>query len=194
MLLFSLIQIAKLNAQPIVSIWTIVASVAAVISSISAFMSRGYAKRSYELARKNYSDKQANFSLYLIDGYRLTKEETATKYLLYHITIMNKSDGKSSFKAELEIVFLREDNSTVTVIVSHDENLQNKISQNQVSVFPNDIRIEEKGMQSKWLIFEQPTNPFKQYRIDKYMIKITDIQGNKQIVESAFVKDFYNEK
>ncbi len=194
MLLYTLLQIAQKNAQPTVSIWAIVAAIAAIISAFSAFKSRGYARRSYALAQKNYNDKQANFSLHLIDSYRFSDKKTTSRFLLFHTTILNKSDSKNSFRAELEIRYIREDDSTVSVIVSHDETLKNRISKNEISIFPNDIRIEERGMQSKWLVFEQHLNPFKQYRIEKYIIKVIDIQGNKESAESSFIKESYNEE
>lgn len=176
------------------SIWTIIAGICAIISAYSAYRSRGFAKRNYELASKSYSDRQSNFDLYLVDSYRWVSDNAEKKkFLLFHITIHNKSDSKNSFKGELEIEYLRNDNSISRVIVSHNESYLPEIPQNNISSFPNDIRIEEKAMQSKWLIFEQPTNLFKGYRIEKYEIKVSDIQGNIKSVESALIKELSNE-
>lgn len=181
------------TTQPIVTVWTIIAAIAASISAYSAYKSRGFAKKSYELAMQNYSDRQANFSLYLIDSFRwIQKNETKRKFLLFHITIFNKSDSKSSYKADLEIEYLRSDHSIARAIIPHEEKHQTEISQNNISSFSNDIRIEEKGMQSKWLIFEQPINAFKDYRIEKYTIKITDTQGNNQTVNCSLIKELTN--
>lgn len=189
-----LFQIAAQPTQSTVTIWTIIASIAAAISAISAFKSRGFAKRSYELAMQNYSDRQANFSLYLIDGYRWTsKDEDKRKLLLFHITINNKSDSKSSFRADIEVEYVRNDQSVARVITSHNENLKDNLPQKNLSVFSNDIRVEEKGMQSKWLIFEQPTSVFNEYKIEKYSIKIIDTAGNSQAKDCYMLKDLINE-
>ncbi|NEM98502.1 hypothetical protein [Pontibacter burrus] len=76
--------------------------------------------------------------------------------------------------------------------MAHDECLQNLISNKSLTIFANDIRIDEKGMQSKWLIFEQPTTVFKEFRIEKYSIKITDTYGNTQAVDSFILKELVN--
>lgn len=190
LMIFSIIlQATAQSPQPTVTVWTIIAAIAATISALSAFLSRGYAKRSYELAMRNYKDRQANFSLYLIDGYRWIDTERKRKFLLFHVTINNKSDSKSSFKADLEIEFVRADQSVARAIIPHDESLQKQIPQKEMSTFPKDIRVEEKGIQSKWLVFQQPMNVFGEYRIEKYIIVISDAQGNTQSIDSVLIKD-----
>jgi hypothetical protein len=194
MFLNILLQETAQPTQSTVTIWTIVAAIAAVVSAFSAFKSRGFAKRSYELAIQNHSDKQSNFSLYLIDGYRWTsREESKRKFLLFHITINNKSDSKSSFKGDIEIEYIRHDQSVARVITPHNENLKENLPQKDLSVFSNDIRVEEKGMQSKWLIFEQPTTVFNEYKIEKYSIKIIDTAGNFQTTDCYMLKDLIDE-
>lgn len=184
------LEVTKNLTTPIVSNWTILASIAAIISAISAFRSSQFAKKSIAIVTQTYNDRQANFTLYLIDGFRWTsKKENIKKFLIFHITINNKSDSKSSFKADLEIEYVRKDNSLTRVIMTHDEKHQKIISDNSLSVFPNDIRIEEKGMLSKWVIFEQPSGVFSEFRIEKYSIKITDTLGNVQIVKTGIIKE-----
>ncbi|HLP33585.1 MAG TPA: hypothetical protein VK202_08940 [Bacteroidia bacterium] len=186
-----------MTAQPIqsaVTIWTVIATIAAVVSAYSAVKSRGFAKQSYQLAVQNYSDRQANFSLYLIDGFRwISKNENTRKFLLFHITINNQSDSKNSFKAQLEIEYIRNDQSVARVVIPHNENLLEHLPQKNLSVFSHDIRVDEKGMQSRWLIFEQPSNVFKVDRIEKYTIKVIDTAGNSQSTESYMLKNLINE-
>lgn len=189
-----LLQASPQQSQSTVTIWTNIAAIAAAISAFSAFKSRGFAKRSYELAMQNYSDRQSNFSLYLINSYRWkSNDKDKRKFLLFHITINNKSDSKSSFRAEIEIEYIRNDQSVARVITPHNENLKDNLPQKDLSVFSNDIRIEEKGMQSKWLIFEQPTTVFNEYKIEKYSIKLTDTAGNSQSTDCYMLKDFIDE-
>jgi hypothetical protein len=191
---YIILQTAVEKPQSTVTIWVVLAAIAAVVSAYSAFKSRGFAKKSYKLAMQNYSDKQANFSLYLIDSYRWTsKDESKRKFLLFNITISNKSDTKNSFKADLEIEYVRTDESVARVITPHNENLKENLAQINLSMFSNDIRVEEKGMQSKWLVFEQPTSVFKEFKIEKYSIKVIDTAGNLQTTDCYMLKDLINE-
>jgi hypothetical protein len=180
--------------NPSVSWWTVLAALAATISAISAFRSSRFAKRAISLAGQTYEDRQANFSLYLIDNYRWTfKKDSKKKFLLFHISITNKSDSKSSFKAELEIEYIRDDNSVARAIIPHDENHQINIKNKSLTMFSNEIRIEERGLQSKWLIFEQPTTVFNEYRIEKYTIRIIDTHGILKTANSFILKELNNE-
>ena len=171
---------------------TKIAAFAAIISVIFAARSYVIAKKALLLAKRAYEDKQSNFSLYLIDSYRWTsKKDNTRKFLLFHITITNKSEIKSSYKAELEIEYIRSDSSVARAIILHDDKLQSLIPR-KLSVFALDIRINEKGMESKWLIFEEPASVFNEFRIEKYSIKITDIVGNSKTVESTILKELKN--
>lgn len=189
-----ILQVSTQINQSTVTIWTIIAAIAAIVSAYSAFKSRGFAKQSYELALKNYGDKQANFGLYLIDGYRWTnKDGNKRKFLLFYITINNKSDSKSSFSADLEIEYIRNDQSVARISTPHNESLKENLPQKNLSIFPNDIRVEEKGIQSKWMIFEQPTNVFNEHKIEKYSINIFDPIGNSQSIDCYMLKEFIDE-
>lgn len=189
-----ILQATTQSTQTSVTIWTIIAALAACVSAFSAFKSRGFARRSYELAKQNYADRQANFSLYLVDSFRCTiKTEQKRKFLLFHITINNKSDSKSSFHADLEVEYIKNDQSVARVITPHNENLKDNLPQVNLSVFSNDIRVEEKGMQSKWMIFEQPTSVFTEYKIERYTIKVHDTLGNYQSTECYMLKEFIDE-
>ena len=165
----------------------------AIFASISAFRSSRFAKRALAISGQTYSDRQSNFTLYLIEGCRWTsKGDSQKKLLLFHVTITNKSDSKSSFKAELEIEYIRPDDSVARAIITHDENLQSFVSNKSLAFFQNDIRIEEKGIQSKWLIFDQPATVFKECRIEKYSIKVADTQGSQHTIDSIILKELSN--
>lgn len=176
------------------TLWTILAIIAAIASAIYAYRSNIIAKKALELATREYNDKQSNFALYLINGYRwTTRDGSKKKFLLFHITATNKSDNKNSFKADLEIEYVRIDQSVARAIIPHDSRLIQFIPQKELNVFSNDIRIEEKAIESKWLIFEQPKDVFKEYRIEKYTIRFTDSTGKTEITESILLKEINNE-
>lgn len=175
-------------------LWTILATIAAIASAIYAYRSNVISKKALELATREYNDRQSNFSLYLINGYRwTTKDGSKKKFLLFHITVTNKSDNKNSFKADLEIEYIRTDQSVARAIVPHDARLISSIPQKELTAFSNDIRIEEKAIESKWLVFEQPKDVFKEYRIEKYTIRFTDSTGKTEITESVLLKELNNE-
>lgn len=175
--------------------WTIISSLAAVLSAIYAYNSNQTSKKALKYAKKSYQDKQANFYLYLIDCFRWSlKDGKKNKLLLFHCTINNKSENKSSYKVTLELEYIRDDNSVSRVIIEHDSNLLEQIPNNSLTSFANDIRIEEKGMESKWLVFEQPEIIRKEYRIEKYSVTITDIEGNSENIDCYMLKDIRYEK
>jgi hypothetical protein len=174
--------------------WTITASVAAALSALYAFRSNLISERALKLAQQQYQDRQSNFSLYLINSFRWTDEEnTNRKFLIFHCTITNKSENKSSYKSKLEIEYIRADNSIARAIFEHNPKLIDFIPQKELSVFPMDIRIDEKGIDSGWLIFEEPINVFNGFKIDKYTIKLIDINGNAETSDVFIMKELTNE-
>ncbi len=187
--------LSKLSSNTItVSNWTILASIAAIISAISAFRSSLFSKKSSIIAQKAYLDKQANFNIYLVRAYRYTaREQNNKKLLLFEITIKNISDSKSSFKADLEIEYAKDGFSNSKITIPHENSLS-ELFKTKFSFYPNDIRIDERGLTTKWLIFEQPNDIFKSHRIDQYRIKIIDAQSNIAISELNIIHEFIDEK
>jgi len=109
--------------------------------------------------------------------------------LLEHsISINNQSDNSNSFKAILEIEFIRSDNSVARVLLEHNPNLVTEISKNDLTPYEKDIRLEEKSISTSWLFFEEPKDNFESYRIEKYKIRIIDVQENEKQLEALFIK------
>lgn len=170
--------------------WTATAAIAAILSALYAFNANRISKKSYKISKKSYNDKQANFKLYIIDSFRwITKGDNSRKILLFHCTINNNSENKNSYKASLTIEYVREDNSVSRIILEHNPDLKDLIKNDNLTIFHTDIRIEEKGMESKWLIFEQPNIISKKLRIEKYMIEIIDTENNKENIDCYMLKD-----
>jgi hypothetical protein len=176
------------------NLWTILATIGAIASAIYAYRSNVISTKALDLATREYNDRQSNFTLYLIHGYRwTTKDGSKRKFLLFHITLKNKSENKNSFKADLEIEYIRIDKSVARVKIPHDMGLISLIPQKELTVFNNDIRIEERAIESKWLVFEQPKDVFKEYRLEKYTIRFTDPTGKFETTESVLLKELNNE-
>jgi hypothetical protein len=171
------------------SIWTIIAAIGAGLSAIYAFNSNRIAKKALEIANQDHLEKKSSFDLYLIDSYSWSDKKRDRRILLFNITLKNKSASKSSFKASLEIEYIKSDDNVARIILDHNPTLVSEIPQKTLSVFPIDIRIEEKGFDSKWLIFEQPTNVFNNFRIEKYSVQLQDTQANIKIVNVVLMKE-----
>lgn len=171
------------NINNPISIWTIFASIAAIVSSISAY-------RNSKFAQKNYVDKQSNFSLYIIKSFRWSSViDSKQKFLLFNVEISNKSESKNSYKSELEIEYFRKNESRGKLKLPHNESLSKNIIKPELIFFPNEIRVDERGIQSKWLIFEQPQGFFKKNRILEYSIELTDTHGKTKIARILIMNE-----
>ena len=171
-----------------------VAIVTAIIASIYTYKSYYLSKQALEIGHREFLNKQSNFHLYLIEGFRWnTMSEPKRKILFFHCTLSNKSEISSSFTASLEIEYLRKDDSVARVTVMHDPTLLKDLPQKEISVFDKEIRMVEKSIQSRWVLFEQPQQIFNGYRIEKYGVQFIDVKGRLQQVDSYLVKEFYNE-
>ena len=170
--------------------WTIVSAIAAVLSALYAFRSNLIAKKALAISQKEYANKQADFDLYVINSYRWTLDkEPKRKFLLFTITIKNKSETASSFVANLEIEYINTDNVVSRIILEHNPDLVKEMPKNEITPFPKDLRVEGKGIESKWFIFEQPIDVFRGQRIEKYSIKTTDTHGNFSTAEVVIIKE-----
>lgn len=174
--------------------WAVVSAIAAILSALYAFRSNNIAKKALSISRREFDNKQADFDLYVINTYRWTQRKNQKrKFLLFNITIKNKSETSSSFVSNLEIEYVNSENAVSRIILEHNPDLLVEIPKNTMTSYPKDIRIEGKGIESKWLIFEQPTNIFSGHRIDKYSIKLTDTHDNFASAEVVIIKELRNE-
>lgn len=166
---------------------SIVSLLTAIVSVYYAFRSNRLSKRAILISEQEFINKQSKFQLYLVDNYRYLVSDK--KLLLFNLSINNLSDNKNSFKARAEIEFIRDDNSVALIIIEHNSSLIKEIPKSDLSIFENDIRLEERSVQTKWLIFEQPSNLFDKYTIEKYTIKVSDVQDNEKQVEAHIIKN-----
>ena len=164
------------TSDEVKNIISLSALLVAIMSAFYSYRNGNIAKKAMKIAEQGFLNKQSSFSLYLIDGFRVVrKNDVFKKILLFHVSINNKSENKNSFKALLEMDFIREDNSIVKIVAQHTLQLKKFIPQKDLTLFDEDIRLDEKNIQSKWLIFEQPTTAVEKYRIDKYTIRSEEV-------------------
>lgn len=173
-------------------IWAIVAAIAASISLFIALRANNLSRRSFEISKQAYSDKLSNFDIHLNNSQR-TKVGNKDKYLLFNITIRNQSDSKSSYNANLVIEYVRANETVGRVRVKHSIDYKDLLPVD-ITSFENDIRIEEKKMETDWLIFKQPLNLSDEYQISKYTILLTDISGEFEKVETYIMKEINYDK
>lgn len=170
---------------------SIISVIIALISAFFANKSNRIAKKALLLSEKQYMDSQPDFNLYYNEGLRFIVDQNSTlkRLLLFHITIRNKSSHRNTLKADLEMEYLRKDDTFAKVLVEHNPNLKDLLKNRNLPVFPIDIELEAKSTATKWMIFEQPDLIDKNYRIEKYEIRTTDLYDNKSIIEAVLIKN-----
>ena len=170
----------------------IITTIISLVSIIIAIRSNSIARKSLDLSNKVYQETQSNFDLYYNEGFRITvdSERHTKRLLLFCITTQNKSKSTNSFKANLEIEYQRNDDSTSKIIIEHSPELSNFLTNKEKIIYPKDIVLDASNSTTMWLIFEQPPlidNSI--HRIEKYCVKLTDLMGYMKIVETVILKD-----
>lgn len=169
----------------------IISTITAVISALFAYRSNRIAKRALKLSEKQYLDNQSDFSLYYNEGARFVvdKDKLSKSLLLFNLTVRNNSSFRNTFKAGLEIEYLRDNDTFAKILIEHNPKLIELIKGSDMTVFPLDIELEAKSTTTKWLIFEQPGLLNNTHRIEKYEIKFTDMNDNKSFIEAILIKN-----
>jgi hypothetical protein len=169
----------------------ILALIVTILTLVCSVIYNVIFKKTYKITKKEHDSRNANFSLYLIDTFRLLLKKKNKKYLCFNITINNKSITKFSYTAQLELEYIRDDDSKENIIINY--RFLNIDSVKKLTLFSEDIRLDEKGSLSGWLVFEYPAEVLKPYRISKYQIRLRDVDGNEQRVEIFLIKDIIDE-
>ncbi|MBB6059709.1 hypothetical protein HNQ93_002569 [Hymenobacter luteus] len=183
-------QLEELSVIKIDTLIAIIAAAAAVIALLISLRSNYLAKKSFQLSKIELDSKKSNFKLYLINALRFkSKENQESRILMFNISISNLSESKNSFKALLKIEYIRDDDSFAKTLIEHDHNLHSLIPNNNFSFFLNDINVSEKETESKWLLFKEPKH-FLNYRIERYLLEVSDINGEQKQLESTLIKTF----
>lgn len=162
-----------------------------LVSAVSLWLSldrNSIARRALEISQKEAAKKEANFSLYLIDSFRYMNQDDVP-YLVYNVTITNKSSSSNTFKAVVEIEYKRPDDSDSKLILQHNPNLLDEVKTGSITTFDENISIRERGIESKWLLFKFPSNFDQNNRISKYNLVVIGTDNEKQNYEVYLMKD-----
>lgn len=181
-------NLTSLNSETKIAL---VAAMTAIISLYFAYRSYIVSKKALKLSLKQHSENQSDFDLYFNEGFRFNARngETVKRLLLFHLTIRNKSKFRNTLRADLEIEYLRTDDSVNRMTIEHNPELQNFLKEKSLTVFSIDIELEAKSTSTKWLIFEQPNIIDSTYRIENYRLKLIDIDKKISFVETVLIKD-----
>lgn len=168
-----------------IAFWSmVIAGTSIIVSVISAL----YARKAVRISEKQYNDKLPDFELYYDQNYGFNIGDR--RILIFELTIKNKAEFKNTFRAELEINYIREDDTVSKVKMNHNPELMKVIPKKDIAEFPLNIEIDAKTASTKWLAFEQPSHIFPEHRIDKYVMIIKDLSGNTKSTKVLLIKDF----
>lgn len=169
--------------------------IVAAISALFSFISYRISRKALAISKKEFDSKQTNFSVYLIDSFcwrEKEKDKNKDRYLFFNISIANRSQSKSSYKGLLEVEYIKADKEKCKIRLEHNPEFIQVIPKITLSVFPIDIRIEERSTDSKWLIFKEPIEVVTENKIEKFILNIVDINNNIQLIETYLIKEIQN--
>lgn len=166
------------------------ALVVALISALYAVRSTHIARRALSISEEEFQSKKEGLSLYLIEGINYITEEE--KFIFgFNLSITNKATAPNAIqRIELLISFVRTDNSVGSIILQHDQNLNNSIKGHEVSPFKNSMEIAPKSAITNWCLFLCGSEFHKFGRIDKYTIRVTDSSGAVNEAASYLIKEY----
>lgn len=139
------------------------------------------------------NNTKSKFKIRLEDSYRITfKDSDKLKLILFNVSIINQSHIGNSFTAYLEITYYNQTGETNTISLNHNPKLRKKAPQKELPLLQKNIIVQEKNVVSGWLIFEQPER-LSTARIDKYVIRLRDVDDKENYVEAYLIKDILHE-
>ncbi len=165
----------------------IISSIAIILSIRSNYI----AKKSYKLSEIDFKNRQSSFNIYLNDSYTLKIENK--KFILIHLSVINKSDSKNSFNAKLQIDFTLKNNEKSTLYFDHLPNKKDKLNKSNFTFFERNINLNEKETSTNWLIFETPLTLYKENDIETYTVIIEDQKKKIKKVNTLLFKELIDE-
>ncbi|WP_316739324.1 hypothetical protein [Pedobacter aquatilis] len=144
--------------------------------------------RKFKIDKADSENKKSKFSIYLENSYRFNYKIEDEKFILFDIRINNYSTLKTSFIAQLKIVYLMNENKKTEILIEHDPSLFHLEYHNNLVKFSKQIRIDDREIKSGWLIFNFPKSLLGK-RVDYYEIILQDVLGNKSSVICNLLRD-----
>jgi len=168
---------------------SILSAVTAAISAIIALRSNNIAKKALAIAQKEQKSKEENLNVYLVDAVRYITTDTDYIYA-FNITISNLSSLNNTIdRIELTITYIRQDNTLGQLILQHNKLLSSSLGSINLTAFDTPQPIDSKSAKTSWALFLKKTDCITFKKIDKYSIRISDIYGNTESVDTYLMKD-----
>lgn len=140
--------------------------------------------------KKNTKSK---FKIKHENSYRIIfKDSNRLKLILFNVSIINQSHISNTFTAYLEITYSDQAGTINTISLNHNPHLRTKSPKKEFSFFEKNIFVREKNTVTGWLIFEQPTR-LSNVSINKYTVKLKDVEDKECFVNAYLIKDISNE-
>lgn len=181
-----------LDKYPKVTI--IISIISLIISFVGiyfAYVRIGIMREKHKMDKQEFNNKKANFSVFIIDYYRLSRKSTQNVYILFNVKISNLSQSKNTVYPTLQVYY--KDNAKDRIVeLSHMPEIFNTIEHHGIDRFGKSIQLESNDIKYGWIIFQLP-NYLWTKRIEKYEIIISD--GNNNISHSSclLVKEIHYE-
>lgn len=162
----------------------------ALISALYAIRSTRIAKRALKLAEREYQSKLSALDLYLIEGVAY-KDNDGKRIYAFNLSITNPATLANSLKRlELQITYVRADDSLGSVLLQHNSKLASRILSATLTPFTIPADIDAKSASSQWGLFETDDSINQFGRVEKFTVKIQDISHNYAEVDSYLIKEY----
>ncbi|MCJ8211660.1 hypothetical protein MUY27_18220 [Mucilaginibacter sp. RS28] len=167
-----------------------------IISSLSLICSLYYNRifsKTYRLSKKEHLSKLSNFTLYLINSFSRDEKKSGRRFLLFNVTISNKATLKNSFLAYLEIQYVGNENEVKHIVIDYSPADLKLDLTKSLTLFSSNITLEEKTSESKWFVFQYPSDILMNNRILKYVLRLSDVDNHTDTLEVFLIKDLGDE-
>lgn len=172
---------------------SIVVAALSILSLWISYLGYKLSKKALDNSNKEIKNKESNSDLYLINSFLLKLSENEA-YFIFNITIKNLSENKNTFNAELLLLCKNKDNNLMSnYSLEFEPNKINSTKITNLTLFENNIRLEDKELKTAWLIFKKPKEALTDKYIEKYTIRIKDIHGFRSEISTHILKEYFNE-
>jgi hypothetical protein len=167
-----------------------VSAIAAVVSLLISLWLVFISKKSMRISERLYEDAQSRFEIIYQSGFRVDKMKNGMKvhYLLSQIILRNLSSKINNFKGQLQIEYIREDETVCKTISNHNPKLIEEIGSIDFNVYDENISVNGKCAITKWFIFELPHIIESNYKILKFEICVKDLDERSKITEALLIR------
>jgi hypothetical protein len=164
-----------------------ISAIGALLSALYAYQSRKIAKKALSIAQAELDLKKDKLTFYLVEGFKIPIE--AGSALTFHASIANQAVSPNTVeRLELETTFVREDSSVGSIVLNHDPLLLDT-HKHQIIPFQVPLHLGPKNTSAAWCVFEQPSDLFSGKRVDKYTLRLTDMNGRVSEVDSYILRE-----